>query len=117
VVALLCAISTIVPAAAAPAPSASLTLTCDRGTAGADAYVWLYAYDGTALGLQRLFCGSASETGERSDRLRVSLPQEAFSMTYSVWVENEHACASPFGQLPERVTCNVGTSGATLAVR
>jgi hypothetical protein len=115
--ALLCAVSTILPATAAPSPSASITFTCDRGTAGADVYVWLYAYDGSELGLQRLFCGTANEEGERSDRIRLNVSEKPFSIQYSMWVGGQHACAVSFAQLPERVSCTVGTNSATLAVR
>ncbi|MGH2609968.1 MAG: hypothetical protein ACRDHF_12890 [Tepidiformaceae bacterium] len=121
VVALVCAIATIVPAAAAPSShDTSATLTCERG-AGATAWVYLYTEDsGTLVNVYKLTCGTDSPTGERSMRVRSSNYADVGWIDYSLTVAGQPAeyCFWE-GPPPHREICEGAAAGpgATLTVR
>ena len=119
--ALVCAISTVVPAAAAPSSfSTSGALTCDRG-AGATAWVYLYTQDsGLIVNVLKLTCGTDSPTGARSMRVRSSDYTQVGWFDYSLTIagQSPEQCFAE-GQPPHRQVCEgaAGGPGAILTLR
>ena len=117
--ALLFAVSTVLPAAAGgSSPTASVVVTCDRH-AGATANVFFYR-DGAIVGhVEQLACGLASPTGARSARARIAVTAAPDTVGYQVVLAYPNAPqpgCNVAAQVPSKITCPVDNFTGSPAV-